>query len=83
MAIDDVWAHEAMRVLAHPAEGDARIAAGASGSAALGGLLALCRDPSMAGVRQQLGLGPESRVLAIVSEGVTDPDLWAAVTGKP
>jgi diaminopropionate ammonia-lyase family len=82
MAIDDVWAHDAMRVLAHPADGDARIAAGASGSAALGGLLALCRDESMRGVRQQLGLGPESRVLAIVSEGVTDPDLWSAVTTR-
>jgi diaminopropionate ammonia-lyase len=72
-----------MRALAHPAEGDARIAAGASGSAALGGLLALCRDTSMRGVKQQLGLGPGSRVLAIVSEGVTDPDLWSAVTTRP
>ena len=82
MAIDDVWAHDAMRVLAHPEEGDARIAAGASGSAALGGLLALCRDTSMRGVKQQLGLGPGSRVLAIVSEGVTDPELWSAVTAR-
>jgi len=82
MAIDDGWAHDAMRALAHPAEGDARIAAGASGSAALGGLLALCRDESMRGVKQQLGLGPGSRVLAIVSEGVTDPALWSAVTTR-
>jgi len=82
MAIDDAWAHDAMRALAHPAEGDARIAAGASGSAALGGLLALCRDESMRGVKQQLGLGPGSRVLAIVSEGVTDPALWSAVTTR-
>ena len=44
--------------LAHPAEGDPAIAAGASGAAALGGLLAVCRDASMRGVKQQLGLGP-------------------------
>ncbi len=82
MAIDDVWAHDAMRALAHPIGGDPAIAAGASGSAALGGLLALCRDASMSGIRQQLGLGPEARVLAIVSEGVTDPELWSAVTER-
>jgi diaminopropionate ammonia-lyase len=82
MAIDDGWAHDAMRVLAHPADGDARIAAGASGAAALGGLLALCRDESMRGAKQQLDLGPGSRVLVIVSEGVTDPDLWSAVTAR-
>jgi diaminopropionate ammonia-lyase len=82
MAIDDVWAHDATRALAHPANGDPAIAAGASGSAALGGLLALCRDASIREVKEQLGLGPQSRVLAIVSEGVTDPGLWSAVTER-
>jgi diaminopropionate ammonia-lyase len=80
MAIDDDWAHQAMRALAHPLDGDPAIAAGASGAAALGGLLALCREESMSGARKQLGLNGSSRPLAIISEGVTDPDLWAAVT---
>jgi diaminopropionate ammonia-lyase len=82
MAIDDVWAVDAMCALAHPADGDPAIAAGASGSAALGGLLAMSRDPSMRDVKEQLGLGPHSRVLAIVSEGVTDPDHWSAATER-
>jgi len=82
MAIDDVWAHEAMRALAHPVDGDPVIAAGASGAAALGGAIALCRDPSMTAFRQHLGLDSTSRVLAIVSEGVTDPDVWARVTAR-
>ena len=47
MAIDDEWAFEAMRAL--NANG---IKAGASGSAALGGLLALCRDRSMQETRR-------------------------------
>ena len=81
MAIGDGWAHDAMRTLAHPAPGDPAIAAGASGSAALGGLLALCTDESVQHRRRDLGLDADSRVLAIVSEGVTDPDLWASVTG--
>ena len=80
LAIDDVWAHEAMRTLAHPAGGDPAVAAGASGAAALGGLLAVCRDSAMTGVRAALGLDASARVLVLVSEGVTDPDLWSAVT---
>jgi hypothetical protein len=32
--------------------------------------------------RERLGLGPTSRVLVIVSEGVTDPGLWSEVTGR-
>ena len=79
MAIDDVWAHDGMRALALPLPGDASIAAGASGSAALGGLLALCRDASMVEARHQLGLDRSSKVLVVVSEGVTDPDLWRSV----
>ena len=82
MAIDDQWAHQAMHRLAHPLTGDARVAAGSSGSAALGGLLALCRDESMASYQQDLGLGTAARVLAIVSEGVTDPDLWTSITAR-
>ena len=78
LAIDDRWALDAMRAFARPVAGDPRIEAGASGSAALGGLLALVRDPAMASVRDQLGLTRNSRVLAIVSEGVTDPDQWRA-----
>jgi diaminopropionate ammonia-lyase len=81
LAIDDAWALEAMRVLANPASGETAVAAGASGAAALGGLLAVCRDPGMQMVRDQLQLTSTSRVLVIVSEGVTDPDLWRSVTG--
>ena len=83
MAIDDVWAHDAMRALAHPADGDPAIAAGASGAAALGGLLALCRDASMRGREANnsaLATGRASS--SIVSEGVTDPELWSAVMAR-
>ena len=81
LAIDDVWTHEAMRVLARPSGAHPPVAAGASGGAALGGLLAVCRDPGMTPVREQLALGPAARVLVIVSEGVTDPAHWREVTG--
>jgi diaminopropionate ammonia-lyase len=75
LAVDDEWAFQAMRAL--DANG---IKAGASGSAALGGLLALCRDRSMEDIRRELALDDGARALVIVSEGVTDPGLWASVT---
>lgn len=83
VAIEDQWAFDAMRQLASGKGGDAIVRAGASGAAALGGLLAILRDPALAEVRQGLGLGLGSRVLAIVTEGVTDPELFAAVVGSP
>jgi diaminopropionate ammonia-lyase len=83
MAIDDVWAHAAMRRFGNPAGDDPEINAGASGSAALAGLIALCGDATLEGVRRQLGLNNTSRVLAIVSEGVTDPDLWRQQVIEP
>lgn len=76
LAIDDVWAEDAMREL-----NGGGIRAGASGAAALGGLLATLRDPSMSGVRDALGLTGRARVLVIVSEGVTDPTHWNRVVG--
>jgi diaminopropionate ammonia-lyase len=76
MSIDDGWSNEATRALGRPRGEDPAIAAGSSGAAALGGLLALCRDVSLAEARARLGLSSSSRVLAIVSEGVTDPDVW-------
>lgn len=74
MAIDDTWTFEAMRELNR-----AGIRSGASGGAALGGLLALCREQSLREAREWLGLGAGARVVSIASEGVTDPALWSQV----
>jgi diaminopropionate ammonia-lyase len=82
IAIDDEWAIRAMRQLARPEGGDPRITAGASGAAALGGLLATLEDPAAQEFRAALGLGPASTVLLIVSEGMTDPPLWRQVVGE-
>jgi diaminopropionate ammonia-lyase len=79
LAIADAWAHHAMRALATPLDGDGAIAAGASGAAALGGVMALCRDQAMHRERTALELDSSSRVLVIVSEGVTEPELWRAI----
>jgi len=83
VAIEDRWALEAMRLLASGQGGDPKVRAGASGAAALGGFLALMRDPALATLRDELGLGLATRVLAIVTEGVTDPELFAAAVASP
>lgn len=83
VAIEDRWAFEAMRQLASGGEGDPRVEAGASGAAALGGVMAVFRDPALSGVRERLGLGRGSRVIAFVTEAATDPELFAAVVGRP
>lgn len=81
MAIDDVWSDAAMRAFGKPQSGDPVIEAGASGSAALGGVLALCKEPSLSSARDSLGITEHSRILVIVSEGVTDPQLWRTKMG--
>jgi diaminopropionate ammonia-lyase len=81
LGIDDAWAIRAMRQLARPAGDDPRIVAGASGAAALGGLLATLEDPAARDLRLAIGLGPASTVLLIVSEGMTDPPLWQRLVG--
>lgn len=81
IAIDDRWAEQAMRRLARPLGGDPAIAAGPSGAAALGGLLATLHDPAAAGLRRSLAIGERSSILLIVSEGMTDPPLWQRIVG--
>lgn len=84
LGIADAWAHAAMRLLARPLGSDPAIHAGAAGAAALGGMLAALQQPALAELRARLGLGPGARVLVLVTEGMTDPDLWRRVTaGEP
>jgi diaminopropionate ammonia-lyase len=82
LAIDDSWAFEAIRRLARPDGDDPRVEAGASGAAALGGLMAVLNDPDLSAARQHLQVNTSTRALVIVSEGVTDPDVWATAMGR-
>jgi diaminopropionate ammonia-lyase len=83
VAIEDHWAIDAMKALAAGAGGDPAVKAGASGAAALGGLLATVRDPGASNLKEHLGLGLASRALVLITEGATDPALFAAVVENP
>lgn len=85
-AVDDVIAlpeeaaPDAMRALATGIDGDPAIVAGESGCAATAGLIAAALDPKL---KQAFGLGPDSRVLVIGSEGATDEDAYQRIVGRP
>lgn len=79
VAVDDDWCRAAMHRLAHPLGDDPALAAGTSGAAGLAALLA-ARDAGP-DVCAQLGLVPGARVMAIATEGMTEPGLWKDVTG--
>jgi diaminopropionate ammonia-lyase len=83
IAIPDQWAERAMRRLATPRGTDPAVVAGESGAAGVAGVMALMEDPAYAGVREHVGLGPGSRVLAWSTEGATDPVGWERIVGRP
>lgn len=56
------------------------VAAGESGAAGLAGLLALGSSAG-SGLREAIGMGAGSRVLVLVTEGVTDPVAYASIVG--
>jgi len=70
-----------MRRLHAAREGDSRLVAGESGAAGLAGLLALCREPALAEARLELGLGADTTVLLINTEGATDPASYRRIVG--
>ena len=78
MKIEDAAAADCMRLLADGRYGDAPIVAGESAVAGLAGLLAVAGDEES---RQTLQLGGDSRVLLFGTEGATDPENHARITG--
>lgn len=74
-ARDDL-AEAGMRRLAFPHPPDPPIEAGECGAVSTGCLCHMMQSETAQDGRQQLGLGPESRILLISTEGATDPDAY-------
>jgi diaminopropionate ammonia-lyase len=72
--VTDDEAATAVRALAR-----ADIVAGASGAAGLAGVLMACADNSL---RSQIGIGPDSRIAVVNTEGATDPAGYEAIIGR-
>ena len=73
VAVDDDRARAAVRSLA-----EAGLDVGETGAAALAGLTALADDHGGAGL-----LHPDTTVLLLATEGVTDPANFASIVGRP
>jgi diaminopropionate ammonia-lyase len=73
VAIGDERARAALRAFDR-----AGIVAGETGAAGAGGLAEVLEDPA---ARERLGLGPNSRVLLICTEGATDPAAYERIVG--
>lgn len=77
IAIDDERAVEGMRQLA-----DIGLVSGETGAAGLGALNEIISGSDATELRSYLGLGPESIVLLISTEGATDPDAYQRLVGR-
>ena len=69
----DYAAAHAMRAYAKPAGDDPVIVSGESGASTMGAVLMLLERPELEAARKALGLGADSVILLINTEGDTDP----------
>ena len=72
----DYVATRGMRIYGNPLPGDPRVCSGESGAVTLGLFSLLMQAPSLAAARDALGLGKDSRVLLVSTEGDTDPQRY-------
>lgn len=79
MRITDARSKEAMRELYSPLENDEKIISGESGAAGLAGLLSLLKDPAFSSLKEQLQIGPQSRILIFNTEGNTDEERFEQI----
>jgi diaminopropionate ammonia-lyase len=79
LAIPDAMAIRVLQDAAAGGWGDGGLEIGETGIAALAGVVAAAED---AGARAALGLGRDSRVVAIACEGVTDREVFARLVAS-
>ncbi|MCP4202981.1 MAG: diaminopropionate ammonia-lyase [bacterium] len=87
-AVPDYVAAKGMRVFGVPLDGDPAVISGESGAVTLGALMFAMEAPEGAALKRHLGLGADSQVLLVNSEGNTDPDyfrrvVWEGVNAVP
>ena len=81
VSVPDEIAELGMRVLARPVGEDAPIVSGESGAVTTGLVVELMTNEGLAGLRAAIGLGPESKVLCVSTEGDTDRESYRRIVG--
>ncbi|MDP8235595.1 MAG: diaminopropionate ammonia-lyase [Candidatus Erginobacter occultus] len=75
----DYVAAKGMRVYATPLKGDPFVLSGESGAITLGTLMFIMQNPEYAPLKEEMGLGLDSQVLLLNTEGNTDPSHFRQV----
>ncbi len=73
LACPDFVAAKGMRIYGVPVAGDPFIVSGESGAVTLGALTYVAEYAGLAELKRKMGLGPDSQILLINTEGNTDP----------
>lgn len=76
LAVGDDIARKGMRMLAAPLKGDRQVISGESGAATFGAVAEIMENDDYRELREQLGLGADSKILLFSTEGDTDPERW-------
>lgn len=79
VSVPDAVTEQGMRTLANPVGDDEAIVSGESGAVTTGLLIELMTDEALADIRKTIGLGPDSRVLCISTEGDTDRENYQRI----
>lgn len=82
MSVSDEYCIDAMQKYYNPTGKDRQIVSGESGAAGLAGLMALFNHEPSETIRSKLGLGDESTILLINTEGDTDPVAFDTLVRK-
>ena len=72
ISMPDYVAAEGMRILGNPLSDDPKVISGESGASTLGFVAEVLRSPKLEGLRNELGLNRDSRILCFSTEGDTD-----------
>ena len=79
LSVPDEIAESGMRTLAHPEGSDASIVSGESGAVTVGLVCELMTNDGLSGIRSAIGLGADSLVLCISTEGATDQESYRRI----
>ena len=82
VTISDAECARAVRKLARPSGGDSAITAGESGACGVAALAAILHRDDLRPVRDALRLDSKSRILAINTEGATDPASYQGILSQ-
>lgn len=79
IAFPDWAAAKGMRILGNPLGKDDRVISGESGASGFGCMAAILTEPSLYGIKRELGLDETSRVLFFSTEGATDRENYRKI----